>query len=99
VDQESLFDRFLKFGQGIVLQEPQDPDKFPRAFPFLFLLSLEATMQRVKALGEVQIHQGSGLIPGSRFSFQKGQIVAVVEKDPFFAPRSRVLGYHLVSVA
>jgi hypothetical protein len=51
VDQESLLDRLPEPGHGIVLQEPQYPDKFPEPLAFFFLLPLKTTAQGIKALG------------------------------------------------
>ncbi len=96
MNKESLFDRLPEPGHGVVLQEPQDSDKLPEPFAFLFLLSSETTAKGIKALGQVQIHQGPGMIHGTRFSFQKGQLVAVVEEDPFLAPGSQVFCNHPV---
>jgi hypothetical protein len=72
MDPKSLLDRHPKLGQGIILQEPQDPDKLPEPFPFFSLRLSETTAKGVKTLGQVQIHQGPGMIHGTRFSFQKG---------------------------
>jgi hypothetical protein len=99
VDQESLFDCLPEPGHGVVLKEPQDPDKLPESLSFSFLLPLETTAKGVKTLGQVQIRQGPGMIQGTRLSFQKRQIVTVVEEDPFLAPGSRMLGYYLFLVA
>jgi hypothetical protein len=53
LDSQRFLDGDSKPDQGVVLQEPQDPDKFPDPFPFLFLLPLETAPKRVKALGQV----------------------------------------------
>jgi hypothetical protein len=98
VDKEGLLNRFPKPGHGVVLQEPQDSDKLPEPFAFLFLLPSETTAKGVKALGQIQIHQGPGMIHGTRFSFQEGQIVAVVEEDPLLAPGSQMFCHHPILV-
>jgi hypothetical protein len=51
MDPQSFFDGDPKPDQGVVFQEPQDPDKLPDPFPFFFLLPLETTPKSVKALG------------------------------------------------
>jgi hypothetical protein len=94
VDEKSLFNRLPKPGHGVVLQEPQDSDKLPDPFSFLFLFPSETTAKGIKALGQIQIHQGPGMIHGTWFSFQEGQIVAVVEEDPLLAPGSQVYCHH-----
>jgi hypothetical protein len=53
MDPKRLLNGHPKLGQGIILQEPQDPDKLPDPFSFLFLLSLETAPKGIKALGQV----------------------------------------------
>jgi hypothetical protein len=43
VDEKSLFNRLPKPGHGVVLQEPQDSDKLPEPYSFLFLLPSKTT--------------------------------------------------------
>jgi hypothetical protein len=43
----------------------------PEPLSLFFLLPLKTTAQGVKAFGQVQIHQGPGMIQGPRFSLQK----------------------------
>jgi hypothetical protein len=71
LDPKSFLDRDPKPDHGIVLQEPQDPDKFPNPGPFFFLPPLETTPKSVKALGQVQTHEGSGVIQRTRLSSQQ----------------------------
>jgi hypothetical protein len=71
VNKESLFDRLSEPCHGVVLQEPQDPDKLPESLSFFFLRLSETTAKGLKALRQVQIHQGPGMIQGTRFPFQK----------------------------
>jgi hypothetical protein len=98
VNPESFLDRLSELVHGVVLQEPQDPNKLPDSLSFFSLLPLETTAKGVKALGQVQIHQGPSMIQGTRFSFEKGQVVEVVKEDSFLAPGSHVLCYDLVLV-
>jgi hypothetical protein len=69
MNKESLLDRLSELVHGVILQEPQDPDKLPESLSFFPLLPLETTAKSVKAFGQVQIHQGPGMIHGTRFSF------------------------------
>ena len=99
MDLQSFLDRDPNPDHRVVLQEPQDPDKLPDPSPFFFLLPLKTTPKRVKAFGQVQTREGSGIVQRTRLSLQQGQIMTVVEKGPFSPPGPTVLGHHLVLVA
>jgi hypothetical protein len=98
VNHKGLLDRLSELIHGVIFQESQDPNKLPESLSFFSLLSLETTAKRVKTFGQVQIHQGPGMIQGTRLSFQKAQIMAIVKEDSFLAPGSHVFGYDPVLV-
>jgi hypothetical protein len=98
VKDKGLLDRLSELIHGVILQESQDPNKLPESLSFFSLLSLETTAKRVKTLRQAQIHEGPGMIQGTRLSFQKAQIMAIVKEDSFLAPGSHVLCYHRLLV-
>jgi hypothetical protein len=98
MNQESLLDCFSESVHGVILQESQDPDELPESLSSFFFLPFETTAKRVKALGQVQIHERPRMIQGTWLSFEKGQVVEVVKEDSFLAPGSHVLCNHFVLV-
>jgi len=69
----------------VIFDEPEHTNVFPGSFPLLLRFQLQATMEKVEALREIQIRQGQRMIERSGFSFQQGQIMDPIEENPFLA--------------
>ena len=81
---QSLLHGGTHLGQGMLLQEPQHPDVFPRAvaLPLVF----QPAAQHAKALGQGPPGQRASVIQGAGLAFQQRQIMQRLKTDLLLLP-------------